>query len=455
MLAARALAWRHRPHMIRRPQKLFLPLVLGLCAFVWFAPAGRSERTARARLSFTAPLGGLNVESISGGSSLTGIDREIATARALHAKVVRVEVPWSELEPLGQNQIDPRGLAITDRLMNDAAAAGIGVIALVENTPCWASSAPASLLRTCVHGRSSSAGAWPPSRPAAYAAFVAYLAQRYGPSLAAIEVWNEPDQANQRYFAGPDKPERYAAVLRAAYPAIKQVNPQLPVLAGSLVGSNGAFLRALYAAGIKGYYDGLSVHYYNLVLASVRAIHETQVANGDTKPLWLNEFGWTSCWPRQRIQQEQACVTMRTQGTNLTDIVHALAHTQYVAAEVVYGLRDTASEDFGVLSTSGARKPAFAALSRTWTAPFGRPGPVTLGLSRRGGSVVAGGSASVGDYMELEAFQGSVLRYRALFTLDRFNRYSITLPPVLGTRGLRVRVYQYWAGLGREAQKTI
>jgi hypothetical protein len=118
-------------------------------------------------------------------------------------------------------------------------------------------------------------------------------------------------------------------------------------------------------------------------------------------------------------------------------------------------LRDSASEDFGVLSTTDARKPAFAALSRAFADPFGKPGPVTLRLSRRGGQIVAGGSAGVGDYMELEALQGSVLRYRALFTLDRFNRYSIPLPPVLGTRGLRVRVYQYWAGLGKEAQKSI
>ena len=55
-------------------------------------------------------------------------------------------------------------------------------------------------------------------------------------------------------------------MLRAAYPAIKQANPSVPVLAGSLVGSNGVFLRALYAAGIKGYYDGLAVHFYNLTL---------------------------------------------------------------------------------------------------------------------------------------------------------------------------------------------
>ncbi len=131
--------------------------------------------------------------------------------------------------------------------------------------------------------------------PPTIAAFVAYLAQRYGTRLAAIEVWNEPDQANQVYFAGPEKPQRYAAVLRAAYPAIKQANPNVPVLAGSLVGANGVFLRAMYAAGIKGYYDGLAVHFYTLTLASLRSIHEVQVANGDTKPLWLDEFGWSSC----------------------------------------------------------------------------------------------------------------------------------------------------------------
>ena len=319
-MAGRACTIAAAPRrLIARPSlRLFIALALGLCAIVLARP-GRPWRAHRAGRpsSSAAPLGGVNIAPISRTASLASVDREIAIARALHAKVVRVEVPWSELEPLGPNQIDPRALAVTDRLVNDAAAAGIGVIAMVESTPCWASSAPASLLRACAPGssdRAAKANAWPPRDPSTYAAFVAYLAQRYGTRLAAIEVWNEPDQANQRYFAGPEKPKRYAAILRAAYPAIKRVNPQVPVLAGSLVGSNGVFLRALYAAGIKGYYDGLSVHFYNLVLASLRAIHETQLANGDTKPLWLNEFGWSSCWPRHRIQQEQACVTARHRG---------------------------------------------------------------------------------------------------------------------------------------------
>jgi polysaccharide biosynthesis protein PslG len=379
----------------------------------------------------------------------------IAQAQALHAKLVRTEVPWSVLEPGGPGKIDPRSLAFVDRMVSGAAADGIRVIVFVDSSPCWASSAPASLLHKCVQGRSGPANAWPPSNPADYAAFVGYLAQRYGTRLAAIEVWNEPDQANQAYFAGPEKPRRYAAILRAAYPAIKQANPNVPVLAGSLVGSNGVFLRALYAAGIKGYYDGLAVHFYTLTLASLRSLHEVQLASGDTKPLWLDEFGWSSCWPRYRIQQEQACVTPQIQARNIADTFRSFARTPYIAADVLYQLQGSISEDFGVLDATENRKPAFAALSGVLASPFGHVSPVTLSLRGRSGRVLASGSGPVGDYMELEAFRGSLLRYRALFMLNRFNRYSIALPAVLGTSGLRVRVYQYWAGRGRAARRSI
>jgi hypothetical protein len=438
--------------MTRHPHKVLLSLTLGLCTLACLAPASDAKRAPSTHSSATAPLGGIN---ISGSELPTEIDRQIALAHTLHAKVVRTQVSWASLEPLASGQIDQTALASLDRLMTDASAAGIRVIATVDGTPCWASSAPVSLQRACIPGQSSQANAWPPSNPADYGAFVAYLAQRYGTHLAAIEVWNEPDQANQLYFAGPNKPQRYAAILRAAYPAIKQANPNVPVLAGSLVGANGVFLRALYAAGIKGYYDGLSVHFYTLTLASLRSIHEVQVANGDTKPLWLDEFGWSSCYPSRKIQQEQACVTKQVQATNTANTIRALAHTPYIAAAVLYKLQGSLQEEFGVLSASGTRKPAFTALSQVLLSPFGRVSPITLSLRKRGGRVLARGSGPVGDYMELEAFQGSRLRYRALFTLNRFNRYSIRLPSALGSSGLRVRVYQYWAGLGSSAQRSI
>jgi hypothetical protein len=428
---------------------------LGLCLLAGFAPAAGAERAASARPASGAPLGGINIPGPSGGATLAQADKAIAEAKALHAKIVRVEVLWSDLQPTGPSTNDPKEVAYTDRVVNDAGAAGIRVILLVDGTPCWASSAPAPLRRKCVPTRSSRANSWPPSNPADFAAFTSYLAKRYGSLVTAIEIWNEPDQANEDYFAGPHKAARYAALLRSAYPAIKQANAQVSVLAGSLVGSNGVFLRSLYAAGIKGFYDGLAVHFYTLTLAAVRSIHEVQLANGDTTPLWLDEFGWSSCWPRHRVELEQGCVTAQTQAANFTDVFRSLATTSYVAAEVIFKLQDSPGEAFGVLTTSHRRKPSFAALGRILASPFGPVHPVTLHLRRSHGRVIASGAGPVGDYMQLDTYQGSVLRFRAVFTLDRFNRYTITIPAILGTHGLRVRVYQYWTGPGKSAQKSI
>ena len=438
--------------MHRRLHGAAVGLVLALCALAPTPASGNATQTKPAQAS-AALLGGVDIPGVSSRASSTSADHTVAAAHALHAKVVRAEVPWAAFEPT-HGHIDPSVLAYTDRLVGDAAAAGIGVIMVVDSTPCWTSSAPSALLASCGPG-GSAANAWPPVDPGAYAAFVAYLAHRYGPHLAAIEVWNEPDQSNEAYFAGPEKAARYAALLRAAYPAIKAADASLPVLAGSLVGSNGAFLRLLYAAGIKGYYDGLSVHFYTLTLGSLRSIRETQLANGDHTPLWLDEFGWTSCWPRERIEQEQGCVTPQIQARNLSDTLRTLARTPFVAAAIAYKLQDSRAEDFGMLSAGGARKPAFNAFVGAMTAPFGAVSGVTLKLRRKGAHVLATGSGPVGDFMRLEVFSGARLRYWILFSLNRFDEYAFTLPSALGTHGLQVRVFQYWSGLAKAAQKQI
>jgi hypothetical protein len=400
-----------------------------------------------------APLSGVNVAGASPGESLAKIDREISIARQLHARVVRVAMPWALFEP-NPGQTSAGMVAAANRVVQDAAAAHIGVIMLVDDTPCWASSAPAALRRTCVPGRVGAANAWPPTRASYFGDFVGALAKRYASELTAIEVWNEPDQANQDYLAGPQKPKRYAELLRAAYPAIKSADPSIDVLAGSLVGANGAFMQALYRQGIKGFYDGVSVHFYNLVLASVRRFREVQLENHDSTPLWLDEFGWTSCWPKRRTEQEQGCVTRAVQAQNVTNSFRELAQAPYVAALLPYGLKDVPGEEFGVFGAGGKRKPSYYALAGSLQSPFGAPSTVTLKLRVKHGHVVASGSGPVGDYMKLEALRHGVLRLRAIFTLNRFNEYSYSLPSVLGTKGLTVRVYQYWLR-SSDAQRSI
>jgi hypothetical protein len=440
------------PRLLRTPA-VALALVAGTLALL--STSGQASGAARGRAAAAPPLGGINLGGLSPHSRPADADREIALAQALNAKIVRVELPWAVLEPRAANQLDPRALAYTDQLMSDAAEHGIKVIALIDGSPCWASSAPASLLSRCVPDVNGQANGWPPARPSDFAAFVGYLAQRYGDKITALEVWNEPDQANEKYFAGPHKPERYAALLIAADTAIKQADPHISVLAGSLVGANGVFLRLLYKAGIKGHYDGLAVHFYTLTLASVRAIRAVQSANGDTTPLWLDEFGWGNCYPQRKIQEEQACVTSAAQALNITNVYRALSATDYVAAMTIYELQDGGGDSFGMVTVKGARKPAFSALSKVLAAPAGAESPVTLRLRTSRGQVLASGSGPVGDFMQLEAFRGSVLRYRAVFTLDRFNRFALKLPRALGGHGLRVRVYQYWTGPSRAAENRI
>ncbi len=404
------------------------------------------------RPSSTSLLAGLNI-AYDPTAPASQVAHELAVAQALHARLVRTTVPWYEFERAGPGAPNAARLATLDALVQAASADGIRVSLTVDGTPCWASSAPSSLLRRCAPGRPGAAAAWPPRNPSAYAQFVALLARRYGPRLAAIEIWNEPDEVGQYYFAGPEKPRRYAAIVRAAYTAIKRAEPAVTVLAGSLVGPNGVFLRELYAAGMKGYYDGLAVHFYTLTLASLHSIREVQLAAGDHTPLWLDEFGWPSCYPHRKLEQEQACVSQAVQATNISNTLRALGQVPYVAAAAVYKLQDSPAEEFGLLSGGGARKPAYASFARALAAPLGPVDPIRLRLRRSRSSIVASGSAPVGNFMQIEVLIAGAPRYRAVFTLDRFNDYSITLPAILGTSGLQVRVSGAW-GIGPVAAQA-
>ena len=118
--------------------QLLLPLAL-LCA-----AAALGAATAVA-----TPLGGVNAGSVGPSATLAGIDSSVKEAKALHAKVLRVEIPWSGLEPSRQGAISPQALALSDRLFSDAAASGIKVIAIADSTPCWDSTAPPALLSRC------------------------------------------------------------------------------------------------------------------------------------------------------------------------------------------------------------------------------------------------------------------------------------------------------------------
>src|ERR1700710_1262818 len=154
--------------MPRHPRKPTLALALALCGLASLttsAPASTTSASARTAAT-SALLGGFNTNGFGPGSPPAAGERTLATAQALHAKIVRLELQWSDLEPRAGGQIDPGALAYVDRFMSYASAHQIGVILLVDSTPCWASSAPEALLRSCVPGEHGAANAWQPKDPA-------------------------------------------------------------------------------------------------------------------------------------------------------------------------------------------------------------------------------------------------------------------------------------------------
>jgi polysaccharide biosynthesis protein PslG len=395
-----------------------------------------------------APLLGVQADGVSATTSSKAIDAQVKALASAHATAVRVEVDWSALEPRVHGVYDAHTLANLDRLIGGLAARGIKTVLFVDRTPCWASSAPDK-------GSCAGSGAnrfdvtrYGPSDPQMAVPVSTFLVTRYGGKLAAYEVWNEPDQVNQKYWAGPNKIERYVALMKALYPALKQAAPTLPVIAGSFVGTNGAWLKALYAAGAKGFYDGLSVHFYDLPLQGLKTTHQVQVANGDSAPLWLTEFGFTSCLTRKgpTFRADHPCVSRAAQSRGLVDVFRAAESTSWIAAAIMYTLHDQSRDyQFGLLDREGRRKPSFAAVRSTLSGRAGRLTRPSLHLRASGGRLVASGSGSVADVYLLQVYRGGTLRWKAYLRTTGSGSYGVAVPASLGRSGLRVTIRSTWS----------
>jgi len=90
--------------------------------------------------------------------------------------------------------------------------------------------------------------------------------------------------------------------------------PAAAILLGPTTGNNYAFIDQLYAAGLKGFFDGVSVHtdtgclvndpglFYRDPLGHIgqytflgyRSIREVMLAHRDYKPIWMTELGWST-----------------------------------------------------------------------------------------------------------------------------------------------------------------
>src|SRR5215204_939726 len=236
----------------------------------------------------------------------------------------------------------------------------------------------------------------PQPDPARYAAAVADLASQLKGRNVAYEVWNEPDDTT--FWHNGPQPAEYAAMLKAAYPAIKTADPAATVLVGGLVGNDFEFVEHLYDNGAKGSFDGVGVHtdtaclttdpreYYRepsgrigrYSFTGYREVRATMLAHGDDKPVWMTELGWASttatCERGGRAGTKAGGVTQPEQADFLSKAYGCLANDPWLEQAAWFNLHDiqTGSTNdalnLGLVTDAFSRKPAFAAFQRAVSA---------------------------------------------------------------------------------------
>ena len=206
-----------------------------------------------------------------------------------------------------------------DRLVRAANQSGLKIVARIDFTPTWAQ-APGS---TGHNG--------PPANYEDFGDFISALVDRYGPGsqvgqIDAYEIWNEPNLAREWGGKAPNAAE-YVDLLKTAYEAAKKANPKAMIVTAGLSPTgtvspearpDDMFLKEMYQAGAKDYFDVLGVHAAGFKappetspdeLASnkeyggqrffgfrrVEDLRKIMVENGDEdKQVMVLEMGWTT-----------------------------------------------------------------------------------------------------------------------------------------------------------------
>jgi len=354
-------------------------LALLLTALV-LTGAGAAALPGAAEAAVTGGAG-IQLHPLWHGVSEREVARQLDRAAKANARIVRVDVGWASLEQEGKGRWNRHHLDRLDAVVDGAEARGLKLLLTLADTPCWASGAPRARKAGC-------RGEWwrrdvqryLPADPAHYGDALAFLARRYGTRVEAWEMWNEP---NHDYFLrGPDKARRYAKFVRAAYARAKPAAGRVALLAGALSESDHTFAEALYAAGIRGSFDGFSIHPYSndasplapggrgeerwSFLRGVPAVRRVMLRHRDPKPLWLTEFGWSTT-PVRGADAWRNGVGERKQAAFIAQALAQVRSWDYVPYAIYYNLEDLAvrstrrADHFGLVRSNGRPKAALAA----------------------------------------------------------------------------------------------
>jgi hypothetical protein len=232
-------------------------------------------------------------------------------AQASGCDWVRLQFTWRDMQPSAGEPVAPR-IWPYRHIVNMAKQRGLKLLVNVNHPPRWALPDDPSV----------------PADPAAFGAFMEELAVLLDGDVAAWQIWNEPNIANETN--GVIDPAGFLPLLRAGYLAVKAADPEALVVFPGLAPnsmmlddvaiSNAWYLEALLNInnGEAGnYFDVLGVHAYgagnhpdtywpgNLAanpgwtdapefyFRHAEQSRKVLVAAGLSEiPIWITEMGW-------------------------------------------------------------------------------------------------------------------------------------------------------------------
>ncbi len=156
-------------------------------------------------------------------------------------------------------------------------------------------------------------------------AFVNYCKQvvnRYSPmGVKHYEIWNEP---NIPLFWDPAPgTSEYFNLIKAVYPAIKEIDSSITVLACATSPAEGNpapfiswlnFIGQVFAFGGSNYMDGISFHLYRVDRSPenwlFNDINSLRAIVGQNKELWLTEVGYhtSTTWPNLSLSNQASYI---------------------------------------------------------------------------------------------------------------------------------------------------
>jgi hypothetical protein len=388
----------------RRFQRLgvFVLLIALLAESAWLSPFTDGAANAVPRQPDPVPLAEVQPYGVN-----TFLQKEVDSwkkdktmqmAQDLGVGWIKQQFPWADIEyspdpdpKVGywDNKNGQSAWTKYDNILSLAQQYGLRVIARIDSAPLWS------------HPDNPDPKAPPDAAHMGdFGAFVQTFVSRYRGSVAAIQVWNEPNLKGEWVTGNPVNAAEYTDLLKVAYTAAKSGNPDVIVLAAPLATNNESlnyagnlneldYLQGMYDAGAKAYFDAMSANAYGttftpedppsrqkLNFRRVELLHDVMVKNGDSnKSVWFNEYGWNAS-PADITNVPWGRVTAEQQGDyTVRGIEYARQNWPWAGVFTIWYLRQvgdiprTASEYyFGLVNTEFVQSDAYKRIQAAATA---------------------------------------------------------------------------------------